>query len=314
MSVSKEVRIGLLATISLIILFTGYYFLKGANLFSSDKQYYCYYSNVDGLQNSANVTIRGLIVGHVSGLKLDDDKGVRVVITLSKSTEVPIGTIASLASFDLLGTKMIRLDLGKGPGKVPPGDTLPTAREAGIIDNVSESLTPRLQELKVTIASFNSALNGINTLVGPDNQKAIAAAISSIQVAANNLSELSGSLSSESSEIKGIIHNTNNITANLAKENDTVQRILSNVNTISGKLAAAPITQTISDLQSTISQLKGIADKINNNQGSLGMLINDKSVYNNLNSSLQSLNSLMEDLKAHPKRYINVSVFGKKKD
>ena len=241
-----------------------------------------------------------------------DGKGVRVVISLSKNIEIPRGTVANLASFDLLGTKMIRLDLGNGPGMVPAGDTLPTTREVGIIDNVSASLTPRLQELKVTIASFDSALNGVNVIVGADNQKAINAAVNSIKLTADNLSKLSGTLSQESGEISGIIHNTNSITANLSKENDTVKRILANVSNVTGQLANAPIQKTLANLQTAISQLQGVMDKINSNQGSLGMLVNNKDVYNNLNSSLHSLNSLMEDIQAHPKRYINVSVFGKK--
>ena len=312
MSLPKEVRIGLLATISTVILFTGFYFLKGANLFSNDKEYYCFYTNVEGLQNSGNVQIKGLNVGHVSKLELMDGKGVRVVISLSKNIEKPRGTVANLASFDLLGTKMIRLDLGNGPGMVPAGDTLPTTREVGIIDNVSASLTPRLQELKVTIASFASALNGVNVIVGADNQKPINAAVNSIKLTADNLSKLSGTLSQESGEISGIIHNTNSITANLSKENDTVKRILANVSNVTGQLANAPIQKTLANLQTAISQLQGVMDKINSNQGSLGMLVNNKDVYNNLNSSLHSLNSLMEDIQAHPKRYINVSVFGKK--
>ena len=314
MSLSKEVRIGLMVTIALVILFTGFYFLKGANIFSSDKEYYCFYTNVEGLQNSANVQIKGLNVGHVSRLELVDGKGVRVIISLSKHIEIPNGTVASLASFDLLGTKMIRLDLGNDPGMIEAGSTLPTSREVGLIETVSASLTPRLQELQLTISILDSTLNNVNTIVGKENQQAITSAVNSIKLTANNLSQLSGALSKESGEIGSIIHNANSITANFAKENDTVNHILSSVNNITGQLANAPVQKTIANLQSTISELQGVMDKINNNQGSLGMLVNNKDMYNNLDSSLHSLNGLMEDLQAHPKRYINISVFGKKKD
>ena len=110
-----------------------------------------------------------------------------------------------------------------------------------------------------------------------------------------------------------IIHNANSITGNLAKNNDTIQHILANASNITKQLANAPIQKTITDLQKSVAELHGVMDKINNNQGSLGMLINNKDVYNNLNSSLKSLNDLMADIKAHPSHYINVTVFGSKK-
>ena len=310
MSITKEVKTGVMVAVALVILFLGFYFLKGANLFSSEKQYYCFYTNVDGLQTSAYVMTRGLNVGHVSHIELVDNKEVKVTITINKSVEVPQGTVASLASGDLLGAKVISLDQGKGPGIIEPGATLPTIKESGLVDKVSEQLTPRLAELKETISLFNTTLTNVNTVVGPDNQKALADAIASIKNTADNLAQLSATLNKEGGEMTGIIHNVNNFTGTLAKNDDTIQHILANASNITRQLANAPIQKTISDLQKSVNELHGVLDKINNNQGSLGMLINNKDVYNNLNSSLQSLNSLMSDIKAHPSRYINLTVFG----
>lgn len=312
MRVSKEVRTGILVTVALLIFFIGFYFLKGANVFASDKEYYCLYTNVQGLQNSANVQIHGMNIGHVSHMELLEGKGVRVAISLNKSVDVPTGTVANLASFDLLGTKMISLDLGKGPGMIPAGSQLQSGEEVGLVDKMSGELTPRLQELKVTIASLNSALTGINRIVNNDNQAAIAASVQSIKATAENLSKLTAVLSNEGGEISNILHHANSVTENLAKSNDTVRHILSNMNTITRQLANAPIQKTFTDLQKTSAQLQGIIEKINNNQGSLGMLINNKDVYNSLNSSIKSINNLTDDIKVHPARYINVSVFGKK--
>ncbi len=311
MSLSKEVRIGLLVAVAGVILFTGFYFLKGASIFSSDKKYYCYYANVDGLQNSANVQINGLNVGHVLTTKLAGSRGVQVVITMDKSIEITEGTVADLASFDLLGTKLIKLIPGPGPGKMADGAEMQTAAEGGVVDNVSAQLTPRLQELKSTIISLDTTLSSVNNIVDTKNREALAAAIKNLNATSENMARLTAALSNESGEITSIIHNANSITGNLAKENDTVKHILSNVNTVTKQLADAPIQKTLTDLQHTTAQLQGIMDKINNSQGSLGLLINNKDMYNNLNSSLHSINSLVEDLQAHPKKYINVSVFGK---
>ncbi len=315
MKLSKEVKIGLLGTVSLLVFFGGYYFLKGANIFSNDREYYCYYKNVEGLQNSANVTISGMNVGHVTSMHLTTDKGVRVIISISKSIDLPTGTIASLETFDLLGTKMIKLDLGHGPGILQDGAELTTSREGSIVDNVSAELTPRLQEMKATIAALNVTLANANNILSADNQRAISAALQSVKVTADNLASLTGTLKNEGGEITSIVHNANSITGNLAKNNDTLNRILSNASSITRQLANAPIQKTVAELNSAATDLKGILDKINNNQGSLGQLINDKALYNNLNSSLNSLNTLMKDINAHPSRYINVNIIGgKKKD
>jgi phospholipid/cholesterol/gamma-HCH transport system substrate-binding protein len=313
MSVSKEVRIGILVSAALVIFFTGFYFLKGADLFSNDKEYTCFYPTVDGLQKSSPVQINGIMVGHVSNMQLAGDRGVKLTLSVSKTIDIPQGTVSSFASADLLGSKIIKLELGKGPGNIPPGSELPAKNEAGVIDALSGELSPRLAELKVTIASFNQTLSNVNSLIGGENQKSLSSAITALDATARNLQKVSEAIGAENGEIKGIIHNTNSITANLAKSNDTVQRILANTSSLTRQLANAPIQKTITDLQKTTGQLQGIMDKINNNQGTLGMLINNKDVYNSLNNTLKSMNNLTDDLKAHPSRYINISLFGGKK-
>ncbi|MFI5195752.1 MAG: MlaD family protein [Chitinophagales bacterium] len=302
MSLSKEVKTGILATASLGIFFVGFYFLKGASLFSNNKEYYCFYDDVDGLQNSANVLVRGLVVGHVSDMKLINDKGVKVTISINKKVEIPQGTVATIVSADFLGPKLISLKPGAGPGKLDGGATLRGEKEKGMLDNASGELTPRLQELKVTIAAIDTVLAGINDVLVP------------VKATANNLSALTGTLNRQSGEIAGITHNLNSFTANLEKQNDTIKQMMANLNSVSRQLANAPIQKTVSELQNTITQMKAIMDKINNNQGSLGLLINNKELYNNLNSSVISIQKLTDDVKAHPARYINVSIFGRKKN
>ncbi len=314
MSVSKEVKTGLLVSAALVILFVGFYFLKGANLFSNENEFYVIYPNAEGLQSSANVQVDGLNVGRISRTELVNGKGVKISIVLSKKIDVPVGTKATLAAFDLLGTKMIKIDLGKGPGTLPTGSMLEPGKENGVIDNLSGELTPTFKELKTTIASLNNALAGVNHIVDNENQKAIAEAIASIKATANNLSTLSAALASEGGEIKSILHNANSVTGNLAKQNDTIAKMLANFNNISRQLANSPIQKTVADLQGAANQLQGVVHKINNNEGSLGMLVNNKDMYNNLNGSLKSLSELMTDMKAHPSRYINVTIFGKKKN
>ncbi|MDR3679624.1 MAG: MlaD family protein [Flavipsychrobacter sp.] len=313
MSLSREARIGLLVTISLLVFFAGFYFLKGSSLLSSEKTYYCFFANVQGLQGSSNVQIRGLNVGRVSHTQLIDNKGVKVSIAISKDVEIPQGTIAKLASADLLGTKIIKLDLGSGPGLVAKNQELPTAIEGGLVDNLSAQMTPLLVDVRGVISTLDTLLVGVNNIVSVQNQQAITGSIASLNTTTANFAAISASLRQETGEINGIIHNANSITNNLANNNDKVQQILANTAAATDKLAKAPIKETFENLQKTTNEVQGILNKINNNQGSLGAIVNDKALYTNLTNSLASLNLLMADLKDHPSRYVNISVFGKKK-
>ncbi|MBC7553598.1 MAG: MCE family protein, partial [Taibaiella sp.] len=146
-----------------------------------------------------------------------------------------------------------------------------------------------------------------------ENARSIAASLEAINQTVNNLAGLSGTLAKENDEIKNIIHNTNNITASFAKNGDTIRRILSNFNNVSNQLANAHIQQTFNELQGSVTQLQDVMKKMNSNDGSLGLLINNKDLYNNMNSSIKSIDRLMTDLKEHPSRYVNVTIFGRKK-
>lgn len=312
MSISKEVRIGALVTIALLVFFAGFYFLKGSNVFSSEKTYYCVYPDVEGLMGSSNVQVRGLNVGRVSRIQLINNE-VKVTIAVFKSLDIPQGTVAKLASADLLGTKIIKLELGNGPGLIEKNQNLPSAIEGGLIDNISAQITPLMGDVRGVINTLDTLLVGVNNIVSVQNQQAISGSIASLNTTTANFAALSAALKQETAEIKGIIHNANSITSNLANNNDKVQQILTNAAAASDKLAKAPIKETFDNLQKTTNELQGILNKINTNQGSLGEMVNDKALYTNLTNSLASLNLLMADLKEHPGKYVNISVFGGKK-
>jgi phospholipid/cholesterol/gamma-HCH transport system substrate-binding protein len=188
-----------------------------------------------------------------------------------------------------------------GAGKsLEDGATITGEKEVGMLDNVSGELSPRLRELKMTIAHIDTVLATINAVLAP------------IKTTAGNLASLTGSLNQQSGEIAAIMKNLNSFTGNLAHQNDTIKQIVTNFNSLSRQLANAPIQKTVGELQNTVTQLKGVIEKMNSNQGSLGLLINNKDLYNNLNAAVNSIQKLTDDLKAHPSRYINVNIIGKK--
>lgn len=306
MSISKEVRTGLLVTISLTILFAGFYFLKGSDIFSQDKTYYCNYSSVSGLQQAASVEIRGLAVGRVSAIELDEDRGVKVTIDVNKRVVIPQGTVATIISDGIMGGKKIRLDLGSSKTPAESGSTFASAEEKGIIDDISSQVTPLVASLRKTVTSLDTIIANVNIVLGEDNRKGIKGTIASINTTADNLAKLTNSLSDEAGEIKSIVHNANTFSTTLARNNDTLSRIMANFSRTSDQLAAAPIQKTFNQLESASTQFNGIATKINAGEGSAGQIINNKDLYNNLTN-------LLGDLKAHPSRYINLTVFGGKK-
>ncbi len=312
MKLSKEARIGLLVSIAILILFTGFYFLRGSNLFSSQAEYTAYFTNIQGLQASSPIQIRGLAVGRVASVELDGER-VKVVLSINKDTKLPEGTIAKLASTDLLGSKVISLELGKSAVFVKEEGVLPTAVEGGIIDNLSTEISPLIRDIRGVVARLDTTVISINDILNEETQTKLNSSIASLEVTMNNFSALSQKLNNESSELQSIIRNANSVATNLASNNDRISNILKNAEITTNQLSRAPIESTVNDLQGAANQLQGVINKINTNQGTLGMIVNDKELYNNLSASLNTLNALMADLQAHPSRYINVTIFGKKR-
>lgn len=313
MKFSKEVRIGLLVAISFLIFFAGFYFLKGANIFSGENDYYVYYDNIQGLQPSAAVQVKGLSVGRVATIKLDQNGKVKVKISVSKKIKVYEGSIAKLTSADLLGTKVINLDMNKVGAKLLDDEAvIPGLVEGGLLDNLSYEISPLIQDIRHVVATLDTVVAGVNDMLTPETRDRLSNSIASLDVTMKNFATVSGKLSAESDHLAGIVRNTNSITANLASNNQHISNIISNTDRLSSQLSSGQIEQALKDLREASTQFQGVINKINNNQGSLGMLVNDKQLYNNLTETMKTLNVLMADINAHPSRYINVTIFGRK--
>lgn len=313
MKFSKEARIGLLVAVALLIFIAGFYFLKGANLFSGETEYYAYFDDVQGLQTSSGVQVKGLTVGRVVAITLNEADGkVKVLLAVSKKTKVTEGSSIRLASADLLGTKVLKLDVAKGDKELAEESVLPAIVEGSLIDNLSGEIAPLVTDIRHVVSTLDTVLLGVNSMLNEDTRQHLSNSMASLDVTLKNFSALSEKLNSESNQLASVIRNANSITTNLANSNQQITNIMKNADNISGQLANAPIETTVKDLQATIKQLNGIMNKINNNEGSLGMLVNDKALHENLSESLKTLNALMADINAHPSRYINVTIFGRK--
>ena len=312
MKFSKEARIGLLVSISLLILFAGFYFLKGANLFSCENEYYVYYDDVQGLQPSASVQVKGLNVGRVSKIELNGGGKVKVILAVSKKVKVVEGSSADLLTADLLGTKVIDLNVGTGSGELEDESVLPGAVKGGVLDNISVEIQPLIHDVRHVVAVLDTVMMGIDEMLDPVTRQRLQNSVASLDVMTSNFAQLSDKLVKESNQIAGILRNTNSFTGNLADNNQQINQIIRNADMAVDQFSKAPINQTVKDLNATVQQLQGVITKINENQGSLGLLVNDKQLYTNLAETVKTLDLLLADMKAHPARYINVTIFGRK--
>jgi phospholipid/cholesterol/gamma-HCH transport system substrate-binding protein len=312
MKFPKEARIGLLVSIAVLIFFAGFYYLKGSNIFSGENTYYADYNSVQGLSTSAAVQIKGVNVGKVSDIHLEGGK-VRVSIAINKKTQIPSGTSAELISLDLLGSKAIRLDLSNNPEVAKDREVLPATVETGIIDNISSEISPLVEDVRKVVGVLNSVLSSVNDVLNKQTKANITNSMVEINATTKNFTHLSGNLDRETQQLEVILNDAHSIINNLKENNESVNKILDNASSASDQLAQAPIEKTVNELHETAAQLNSVMTKINNGEGSIGMAVNDKNLYHEMDSTLHTLNILMADIQKHPTRYINVTIFGKKK-
>jgi phospholipid/cholesterol/gamma-HCH transport system substrate-binding protein len=311
MKVSNETKVGALTAISITLLILGFNFLKGKNLFSKAKtEIYAVFQKVDGLNISNPVTINGLQVGkiyemHEKNRNLD---GIIVTINLLKDIDIPKNSFATVSS-DLLGASSVNITLGDSKAYMQNGDTLLAQNSSGFIDGIKASLNPALNSVNGAVQSLDSLLKVVGTYFDPATKFNFHAIVANLTKSSIDLQKL---LDAQNSTLAKSLNNVNLITSNLAKNNEKITQTLDNLEKATGKFANIKIDETLASLQTTLTEFKGVVAKANSKDGSIGLLLNDPKLYRNLESTTYKLNILLDDFRTHPKRYVNVSVFGKK--
>lgn len=311
MALSKEAKTGMMVSISIAVIAIGTYYLKGFNLFSSEKHYVCYFDNVEGLTESATVQVKGKVVGNVNKISLQGNDKVKVEIGVSKNISIPQGTVAAIFAPDFMSAKSLKLDLGKSSVLLAEDAEIPTKIIPGAIDKITGQLDPILASAGMVMQRLDSIMLSIQTVLDAETQHNLHQSVASLETTMKNFASLSSSLNRESAQLAGILRNANSITANIARNSDNIDGIMSNLKTTTEKLSKAELDQMVNKLERTLNETQILMSKINNGEGSLGMMANDKQLYNNLSGSLTSLDKLLEDLKKHPSRYINIRLFGR---
>ena len=294
---TKEVKIALTAIVGIVVLFYGLQFLKGLNVFSTDITYYVAFDDVSGLSPSSPVYANGYRVGVVKSLNYDYNPQGKIVaeLDLNKNMRIPRGSHAELAS-DLLGNIKINLVLSEDPiNMIGHGDTIPGEMEMGMMTKVTKML-PAIEHM---LPKLDSIITSLNTLLADP----------ALRNTLHNVEGMTGNLNATSAELK-------NLSASLNREvpgmMNKANGVLDNTQQLTGNLAAIDVEGMAAKVNQTLANVEQMTQKLNSNEGTLGLLMRDATLYNNLSSTAASADSLLIDFKAHPKRYVHFSVFGKK--
>lgn len=294
---TKEVKIAIVAIVGVIILFFGMNFLKGLNLFSSTDDYYIEFKDISGLSSSSPIYADGYQVGTVKDVIYDysGEHPTRVLVSLDKAMRIPVGSSAEIES-DLMGNIKVNLLLANNPReRVMPGGTITGEVNSGALGKAAQ-MVPTIEKM---LPKLDSILASVNMLLA---DPAIAQSL-------HNVKTITDNLTTSSAELNTLMKQLNrNVPTMLAKANG----VLDNTNKLTGNLAQLDLATTKQQVDQTIANVQELTSKLNSNNGTLGLLMNDASLYHNLNSTMMSADSLLINLRQHPKRYVHFSLFGKK--
>lgn len=304
MKLTREIKTGIIVITGILAVIFGLSYLKSSPFFENDKIFYAVYDHVGGLQTGTQVSINGQVVGKVVSIKFKDNKFRSVVeFTVNKDQDFSKNSSAEIYDTGIIGGKGIQiLPVFDDASFAKSGDTLNSSIKPGITALVQEKLTPLQTKVEGAVSHADTLLMNFNDIL--DNQtrlelrQSIAGIndlVSSFKGSADKLNSL---LESNKEQLDNSLKNVDNITTNFSKLSDS--------------LANAGLAETVSDFKTTVERLNAVLGKIEKGEGSLGKLAHDEMLYNNLEAASRELDLLLQDFRLNPKRYVNVSVFGKK--
>jgi len=310
MKISNETKVGILTISALTLLILGFNFLKGKDILKKRKKIYASFNDLGSLSKSNEVKINGYVIGSVYSLDVKDKNmsGIVATINLTEDVNIPRDSKALISS-PLVGSSYIIIEKGTDTVFLQPGDTLKTRVDIGILDDVKAQLTPTLTKVRSTLDSLNTIFGSINGLINSEAKNNLQQTLANLNRAS---SALTGLMDNQTGPLAKTLNNATAITQSLKENTDDITATIGNAKKASEKLAALELKPTIDSLNAMISTMKAVVAKISSKDGTLGALINDKTLYNKLNDAILSAEILMDDLRTNPKRYVNLSIFGKK--
>jgi phospholipid/cholesterol/gamma-HCH transport system substrate-binding protein len=317
MRISNETKVGALTVIAVTLIVLGFNFLRGKTIFKSGNFIYAKYHDTKGLIVSNPVYVNGYQVGTVFEIEnlnanLSD---ISVAIKLNNNYQIPTNSIATIQE-NPLGTNSIYISLGNATNYLKNGDTVKTAPATSLLGDFMNTLSPLGEQFKKTIDELRKVLVNVNTVMDDENKANFKELIANLSKTSDNLNKSMASIEQmvdkQGGSIAQTAENINGFTKNLAENNKKINNIINNLDSTSQSIKDANLNKTIKDIQSALTGINLTLQKLNTGNGTAAKIMNDPAVYTELKNTINSVNTLVDDIKVHPKRYINISVFGKK--
>lgn len=309
---SKEVKVAIFTILSVVIAIFGSRFLLGKGMLSADDTYYVIFDDASGLYKSNLVVINGFKIGQVTNmefLKEGKDAGkIKTTLSIDPEYKIPVGSKAVLASEGLMGDMLIKIVLGPNTGKnLENESTIPSGFELGMIDNLGGKFTPVADNLNVTLQNINQLFD-----FEKKNVQSLNYTVENLNKLIDTYSQTGSSLNAKINELDKTLKNLEQFTGTLNSKGESLGKSLDNVEVLTTNLKDAEIKQTIANLQVATAKLNEVLAQTKSTDNTVGALLNDKALYNNIDKAILNLNLLLKDVRLHPKRYVNIQVFGKK--
>lgn len=310
MKISKETKAGIIVVVAIALFVFGFNFLKGRNIFTGQRLFYAEYTQVDGLIEANPILVNGFKIGQVKKLELSPGNSGVIKVTLmidNPDIKIPKNSIAKIISSDLLGSKAIEINLGDAKEYASSGDKLTSDIEASLTEEVNKQVKPLKDKAEKLISSIDSVMIVVQTVLNQDAREDLVQSFESIKKSIQTFEHTARTLDTlvtkEKRTIASIFSKIESITGNLAANNDKITLALNNITNITDSIAKSNLKSTIDNTSKVMSSASLILDKINKGEGSVGMLINDSKLYNQLDSASKALTFLVTDMEKYPGVY-----------
>ena len=316
MKINNETKVGIIAIIAVAFLIIGFNFLKGKKLWSNDIVIKGKYGNVQGLQTSNAIMINGMQVGSVYKINMDKDmREILVEMNITKDVNIPTNSIASIKT-NPLGSPSIEIKLGDAKTFINDKELIATESNEGMLSELMKKADPILLEIKKALGSVDTLVDNFSGVIDQNAKGNINSMLSNMNrvtaALVSSTASLGMLLNAQNGSLAKTLDNASSISGNLASNNSKINSVVGNLDKTSAKFANINIQNTLDTLDKAINEMKNLVASFNNADGTLGKMLHDPTLYKNLASSGNKLNLLLDDVRINPKRYINISLFGKK--
>ena len=304
---NKEIRTGIIAIFTIVVLIYGINYLKGLNILDKNRIFYAKYDNIDGLLKGSVISLNGFSVGIVSNISLQSDNSLLVSVKINEDFDVPANSILKISNQDLMGTKGISVILGNSDLLAKNNDTLIAEIENSLQDEVNKQILPLKNKAEGLISSVDSLMVIFTSVLNTDARKNLASSFKNLDetfiLMSESMKELNKLVVTNEKNISNSIKNFESITGNISDNNESIENILKKMSSISDSVSSK-------DIGDIIKNLNNITNKISVGQGNLGLLNSDDQLYRNIEKTTNDISILVEEIKKDPKKYFNFSVLG----